>query len=215
MLIAVSVQSFYTLDPDTHRVDRDIQLFGATYLAFLAFLPIPVVLLAAALPRPSRVEKFGQGRFRTKLALLLATAALLTLGAGFRAGVAYDVRPANKPAWFHHKACYYCFNYLLELLVVYAYAIARFDRRFHVPDGSSRPGHYAGAPPPPRRQGPLPPLHQHRGRPLRPHRPQPDRLVLHPPGFGSGGQSQPRLTREWETSARDEQEKQPSSYLPT
>lgn len=28
--------------------------------------------------------------------------------------------------------------------MVYIYAIARFDRRFYVPDGSTAPGHYSG-----------------------------------------------------------------------
>lgn len=29
--------------------------------------------------------------------------------------------------------------------MVYAYAVSRFDRRFHVPNGSSAPGHYSGS----------------------------------------------------------------------
>lgn len=29
--------------------------------------------------------------------------------------------------------------------MVYSYAISRFDRRFHIPNGSSAPGHYSGS----------------------------------------------------------------------
>jgi len=203
MAVVASVQAFFTLDPNTRRIDRDIQLFVTTSFAVLAFLPVPVVALAAALPRPSRLEKFGQGRFRTKRRLLLGTALLLTLGAAFRTGVAFDVRPAAQPAWFHHRAAYYCFNYVVELLVVYAYTVARFDRRFHVPDGSSGPGHYAGG-----RQGKDAGLA--------------DRVNAEADVFGSdappdaaGGtglvgrsESIPRLTREWEEKAQDELEKE-------
>ncbi|KAJ0115333.1 hypothetical protein J7T55_012610 [Diaporthe amygdali] len=145
MVITATVDSFFTLDKNTRRIDRDIQLVAGTFLTLLAFLPIPVTLLAVVAPRAHRPEKFGQGRQRTKIWLLLFTSVILTLGAGFRIGVNFTTpRPANNPAWFHSKACFYCFNFVIELAVVYAYAIARFDRRYHVPDGSNGPGHYSG-----------------------------------------------------------------------
>lgn len=170
MVITATVDSFFTLDARTRRDDRDIQLVAATFLAALAFLPFPVTLLAVALAggpaqaqahahahalrvilnqihhhHHQRPEKFGQGRHRTKVWLLLFTSALLSLGAGFRVGVSYTApRPAADPAWYHSKACFYCFNFALELVVVYTYTVSRFDRRFHVPNGSSGPGHYSG-----------------------------------------------------------------------
>jgi hypothetical protein len=146
MVITATVVSFFTLDQDTRRMTRDIQLFAGTFLALLSFLPIPMTLLAVVAPRTiPRPEKFGQGRQRTRIWLLLFTSALLALGAGFRIGVSYTApRPAANPAWYHSKACFYCFNFVIELVVVYVYAVARFDRRYHVPDGSSGPGHYSG-----------------------------------------------------------------------
>lgn len=99
------------------------------------------------MPRSRRPEKFGQGRYRTKLSLLLFTTLLLSLGAGFRIGVNFTTpRALTNPAWYHSKACFYCFNFVIELVVVYLYAISRFDRRFHIPNGSSGPGHYSGSP---------------------------------------------------------------------
>lgn len=144
MVISASVSLFFTLSPTERARDRDVQLFAGTCLAAVAFLPIPVVLACLALPRRTRVEKFGQGRFRTKVRLLLCSASVLTLGAGFRLGASFAAPPASNPAWFDSKACFYVFNFGLEFLVVFAYAVTRFDRRFHVPNGSFAPGHYAG-----------------------------------------------------------------------
>jgi hypothetical protein len=195
MVITVTVQSFYTLDANTRRIDRDIQLFAQTFLAALAFLPIPITLFAWLTPRDHPIEKFGQGRFRTKITLLLVTSTLLTLGAGFRVGVAYDIRPITQPAWFHHKACYYIFNYVIELIVVYLYGLSRFDRRFHVPNGASAPGHYAAGQ-----------ALEGKGHTLS------DRINAEADVFGDDGgeqvveQNQENREREWEERARKEQE---------
>ncbi|KAK3688361.1 hypothetical protein B0T22DRAFT_459255 [Podospora appendiculata] len=144
-VITVTVQSFFTLDGATRAADRDVQLFCGTFFASMAFLPIPLVLLALAIPRRTRIDKFGQGHFRTKFALLFFTVTLLSAGAIFRCVTAYMSRPVTDPAWFQSKACYYCFNFGIEVIVVYTYALSRFDRRFHVPDGSSAPGHYSSS----------------------------------------------------------------------
>ena len=159
MVITVTVQSFFTLDQRTRHIDRTIQLCSAVYLAVYAFLPIPLVVMAALVPRKTRIDKFGEGHFRTKFALLTFTSTLLAAGAIFRAATSFMIRPIADPAWYHSKACYYCFNFVIELLVVYIYALSRFDRRFHIPDGSSAPGHYSMSEPnmaarrPPRSRG--------------------------------------------------------------
>ncbi|KAM7200061.1 Protein of unknown function (DUF3112) domain containing protein [Naviculisporaceae sp. PSN 640] len=143
LVITVTVHSFFTLDPDAKRADRIVQLFCGTYMATVAFLPIPLALTAVIIPRRTRIDKFGQGHFSTKFGLLLFTAALLATGAIFRAVTNFYVRPVQDPAWFQSKACYYTFNFGIEVLVVYTYALSRFDKRFHIPDGSSAPGHYS------------------------------------------------------------------------
>ncbi|KAK4148752.1 hypothetical protein C8A00DRAFT_47480 [Chaetomidium leptoderma] len=144
MVVAVTVQGFFVKEGDrTRAVDRRVQLFCVVYLAVYAFLPVPLVTLAAVVPRRTRIDKFGEGHFRTKFALLTVTASLLALGATFRAVAGFYTRPVGDPAWFHGKACYYCFNFVVELVVVYTYALSRFDKRFHIPDGSSAPGHYS------------------------------------------------------------------------
>jgi hypothetical protein len=147
MVITATVRGFFTLDPDILGICRDIQLFAGTYLTALSFLPIPIVLLAWGWPREGRPEKFGYGRFGVKVCLVLFTSTILAFGAGFRVGGSYASRPINAPAWYHHKAAFYCVNFVIELIVVYLYALMRFDRRFHIPDGSSAPGHYSGGVP--------------------------------------------------------------------
>ena len=144
MLITANVQSFYTLNINTMRIDRNIQLYGQTYNALMAFLPIVLIIGGLVIPWKTPVEKFGNGRFRSKIFILLLSSSILTLGAAFRLGTSYkNPRPRNNPAWYHSKPCFYIFNLTLELLVVLFYVVARVDLRFHVPNGSKGPGHYS------------------------------------------------------------------------
>ncbi|KAI0402068.1 hypothetical protein F4802DRAFT_389532 [Xylaria palmicola] len=142
MVVVVTAQSFFTLDAGVRHADRIVQLFAGTYMATLAFLPLPVIALAALLPRAQHVERFGGGRWRNKVRLLLATSALATLGAAFRVYTGYAARSAAHPGWWHSRACYYCFNFVIDLLVSALYLFSRFDRRFIVPNGAKGPGDY-------------------------------------------------------------------------
>ncbi|KIW21387.1 hypothetical protein PV08_01967 [Exophiala spinifera] len=143
MVISAIVQSFYTLSPNIHRIDRDLQITASTYLLFISFLPIPMVVCGLIVPRKTRLEKFGTGRWRTKVAILLASSMLLCLGASFRSATTYkNPRPRDDPAWYDAKWCFYFFNFTVEIIVIFLYLILRVDRRFHVPDGSKGPGDY-------------------------------------------------------------------------
>ena len=143
MVIASTVQSFYTLKPHDHRIDLDLQRTASCYLLFVAFLPIPLILFGLVLPRKTRLEKFGTGRWRTKVRILLLASALLTTGAGFRTGTAFmSPRPRTHPYWFDSKACLYIFDFTLEIIVLYLYVVVRVDKRFYVPDHAKGPGDY-------------------------------------------------------------------------
>ncbi|MCJ1288108.1 hypothetical protein MMC26_007463 [Xylographa opegraphella] len=145
ILIAFTVLSFYTLDPSKRQTAHGLQLYGGTLFAVIAFLPIPIVLAGIIVPHKSRVEKFGSGRFRTKVYILVAAAFLLSLGAWFRIGTSYlPPRPRDNPAWYQSKACFYVFDLGVEVVVIWLYILVRVDRRFHVPDGSKGPGDYSG-----------------------------------------------------------------------
>lgn len=145
MVIIVVVQSFYTLNPRTLQIDHHIQWAVLSYFTFVAFLPIPIVTLMLIIPRRTHIDKFGTGRYRTKICVLLASSALLTLGAGFRCGTTFvSPTPSRAPTpWYYTKAAFYCFDFLVEILVVIMYAVVRVDRRFHVPDHAKGHGAYS------------------------------------------------------------------------
>ncbi|KAH8911652.1 hypothetical protein BR93DRAFT_921629 [Coniochaeta sp. PMI_546] len=133
MLIVATVYSFFTLDAAKRLICRKIQLFGSTYLTLLAFLPIPAAIMALLFPSDmTRTDPYLRRRFRAKVQLLLVTSALLTLGAGFRCGTSFDARPLGQVTWFHHKAAFYCFNFGIEVIVLYIFAAARFDSRLRL-----------------------------------------------------------------------------------
>ena len=145
MLVVSVIQSFYTLNSNTRRIDRDILLFGQTFYAIVSFLPIPMVVIGLLVPRKTRTEKFGKGRFRWKVVILLTASFLLCLGACFRVGVNYagGTRPIKDPAGYQSKACFYIFNFVIEISVILLYVVVRIDKRFWVPDHSKKPGDYA------------------------------------------------------------------------
>lgn len=143
-IITVTVQSFYTLNHNTKRIDRDIQLTVQTYYDVFSFLPLPMVVLTLLIPRETHVEKFGTGRWRSKVRILLTATLILCLGATFRLGTNFKTpRPKNDPAWYQSKACFWIFNFTLEVIVIVLYLVVRVDRRFHVPNNSHGPGDYS------------------------------------------------------------------------
>lgn len=145
MVITCTVQSFYTLRPRTRRIDRDFQLYGSIFFAIVSFLPIPMIALALILPRKTHIEKFGSGRFRTKVFVLLTASISVCLGAAFRCGTAWKTPvPRSQPLpAYYSRACFYVFNFVVEIIAVYLYAFLRVDLRFHIPDGARGPGSYA------------------------------------------------------------------------
>ncbi|KAM5433520.1 hypothetical protein MferCBS31731_007026 [Microsporum ferrugineum] len=143
-VITATVHSVFTLDTTARRIDRDLQLFGGSLLTFVAFLPLPILTFIHIVPRRQPIEQFGSGSWSAKAMIIAIAACLLTLGAGFRIGVsASPLRPATNPAWYHHKACFYVFNFVLEAMVVYMFLFGRIDRRFFVPNGSSKVRNYS------------------------------------------------------------------------
>jgi len=146
MLVTVTIQSFFTINTNTHRIDRDIQLYGVTCFAVLSFLPIPMVIALLTIPRRSSLEKFGHGRWRTKICVLLTGATLICFGASYRAATSWKTPvPQTEPIpAYDRKPAFYIANFGVEILIVYLYAILRVDLRFHVPNGASARKSYIG-----------------------------------------------------------------------
>ena len=138
------VQSHYTLDPEHLRTDLNLELAAMTYFLSLAFFPIILIYLSHVIPRTRTIEKFGTGRWKTKVRILMIGSALCTLGAAFRTGTQFlHPRRPSEPAWYHSRTCFYLFNFTIEVLVVYVYLITRVDQRFYVPNGSRKHGDYS------------------------------------------------------------------------
>ncbi|KAJ5083396.1 hypothetical protein N7456_012823 [Penicillium angulare] len=138
MMITTVIQSMYTLDVNIQRIDRDIQLYGVTYFAIVSFLPLPIVLAVLLFSRGKWIEEFGSGSWVTKVMIVTTASVLLCLGASFRAGTTWmPGRPASSPPWYDHKACFYVFDFGIDISVVLLFLFTRVDRRFWVPNGSS------------------------------------------------------------------------------
>lgn len=146
MVITATVQSLYSLNNNTRRIDRDIQLYGSTYFTVISFLPFIILAFVFFVPRRAgqQFDAFGEGSWTAKASIVATAAFCLCLGAAFRTGTSYmDPRPMTDPAWYHHKACFYVFNFGLEAFVMFMYLFVRFDKRFFVPNGSSKVKSYS------------------------------------------------------------------------
>jgi hypothetical protein len=143
MVITSVVQSSYTLNSNTLRIDRDILIYGQTYFAIVSFLPIPLVLLVLLSPNRKQIQQVGSGSWVAKVFIVGLVSSLLCLGASFRAATSWmPPRPVTEPAWYHSKACFYVFNFTIDILVVAIFFVGRVDQRFWVPNGSSKVRHY-------------------------------------------------------------------------
>ncbi|KAF5618757.1 hypothetical protein F52700_12277 [Fusarium sp. NRRL 52700] len=124
MVIVSTVVQLYSPSPQVHASCRDVLLAAVTFL--LVFTCVPIVQLAAAmlLPRHNDEETFGAG--------------------SFKAGSLWSPpRQLYNPAWYHSKACFYAFNFMLEILILCVLTFGRIDKRFYIPNGSTKHGDYS------------------------------------------------------------------------
>jgi hypothetical protein len=151
MLILVNIWQFFTLNATKLHVFRALQLTGQTYFTIFCFAPVVLVLVSVLIPR-TEVEKFGAGRLRANITILLVATIVLTTGQLFRCVVTWIPQtplrnaagqPVDEP-WYLHKACFYVFNFVTEMVVIIMFAVVRVDLRFHVPNGSRMSGDYSG-----------------------------------------------------------------------
>lgn len=150
MIIVTSIWQSFTLNNDTLRIFRDFQLTGQTYFAVFVFAPIVFVLVSLIIPR-HEVDKFGAGRLRVNITILLIASAVLSTGQIFRCVInwlpPFPLQNAQgqfqNPPWYFGRPCFYAFNFVTEIIVIIMYAVVRVDLRFHVPDGAKRAGDYS------------------------------------------------------------------------
>ena len=146
MMITVVIQNMYTLNANTKRIDRDVQLYGVTYFAIVSFLPLPILAAVLLSPRQKNIEEFGSGPWYMKVLIVGVAAILLCLGASWRAaGLWMPPSPVAWSPWYDSKACFYVFDFGIDLVTVLIFLVGRVDQRFHVPDGSSKVRSYRTA----------------------------------------------------------------------
>ncbi|OJJ05084.1 hypothetical protein ASPVEDRAFT_137118 [Aspergillus versicolor CBS 583.65] len=145
MVITATVISMYTLNPTVQVRCRDVQLAAITYLLVFTCLPLLHVIPAVVLPRSKDEETFGEGSMNAKVLIISLSSCMCILISGFKAGTTWSPpRPVSNPAWYHGKAAFYVFNFVLEILILCLLTFSRIDKRFHIPNGSTKPGDYSG-----------------------------------------------------------------------
>ncbi|PPJ53035.1 hypothetical protein CBER1_11498 [Cercospora berteroae] len=149
LLITSTCLDFYTDAEGAQDAALGIRQYGAVLFAMFAFLPLPI-LLASALAkthpdlRDSAEDNFGRHSIIRKILVCLTTAALLFTGTLFRAVTSFAPQTGvEMPApWYFSKACFYIFNFTLEILVVIFWMIIRVDKLFIIPNGAWGPQSY-------------------------------------------------------------------------
>lgn len=144
MGIVALVISINTTDLQTLRSIRDVTLASVTYTVLISVSPLAILATAYAFGSSSAQEDFGTGGLTGKTILVFITSCLCAIIAGFKAGTTWETpRPAVDPAWYHSKAAFYCFDFMIEVVVLSLFLFFRIDNRFYVPDGY-RPANQTG-----------------------------------------------------------------------
>ncbi|KAL3473852.1 hypothetical protein BJX99DRAFT_272037 [Aspergillus californicus] len=145
MVITGSVLNVYTQNPETLAACRDVQLSAITYLLVFTCLPLLHIAPALFMRRSEDEETFGEGSMTGKIVILTLSTCMCILIAGFKAGAIWSpVRLVSNPTWYQKKAAFYVFNFVLEIIILCLLTFTRIDKRFYIPDGSTRPGDYSG-----------------------------------------------------------------------
>lgn len=138
---AIAIIIVYFSDTNPTRAERtEIALkVGSCWNMMLVATPLLWILLSSATPGP-QPESFGSGGIRQKATLLVSSAALMTVAAAVRLTISVT---DEVPEYLVSKATLFTTQFMLEIMVVAAYALLRVDLLFHIPNGASRPGDYS------------------------------------------------------------------------
>ncbi|WPG98894.1 Hypothetical protein R9X50_00169400 [Acrodontium crateriforme] len=144
LVIAFTIQSFYTLDMTLRKDAMWIQRASILYMLIFNVISLVLYTWAVLLPPASNHENFGNSSMLSKK-IILGVALFFTLFiAGFRTGTTWaPSRPANNPAWYQSKAAFYTIEMAFEIVVVYLFIFTRFDKKFWIPNGSKGPGDFS------------------------------------------------------------------------
>jgi hypothetical protein len=88
MIILANIWQFFTNSATKLHVFRVLSLTGQTYFTVFCFAPAVLLFISALIPR-REVEKFGAGRLRINITILLVAVAVLLTGQLFRCVIAW------------------------------------------------------------------------------------------------------------------------------
>lgn len=154
-LIAGVILEFYSLKESVAHAVRIIQIYGSTFYAIIAFIPLPIAAISTLLRQHPRikmtqtVDKFGEGSMKAKVVIIMVSSVLLTLGAAYRSGTTWlhpiplmvNGQPVEGP-WYFSRGSFYAFNFSIELFMVWFWLAVRIDKRFIIPNGAKGPYSY-------------------------------------------------------------------------
>lgn len=144
MGIVSLVLSINTTNTHTLQAIRDVSLAIVTFITVITMVPILFLAIACLVRSSDGEETFGTGSMASKILIVTISSCIAAIIAGFKTGTVWEpVRPSTNPAWYHSKAAFYCFNFMLEIIIVALFIISRVDKRFHVPNGCKRAGDYS------------------------------------------------------------------------
>ncbi len=151
LLVVLTVVPFgivagFTRNPDLLKACLWIQRAGVLFFFIFNFIAPVLYLLALFLPRPTDIEpeNFGTGTMQAKLVILFVGLFFTMFISTFRFAVAWSPwRPLSHPAWYDTRPAFYIIELGFELVITFTLLFTRFDRRFWVPNGSTRPGDYS------------------------------------------------------------------------
>ena len=144
ILVTSIVQIYHTLDRSIIAIDISMQRFGLTYFLIISALPFLFIATALFYPRKGPIDNFGIKSIYRKMVILTISAALLTIGAAWRASNGWrGQRPFDKSTpWYLSRTSFYIFNFALEFSIICIYILFRVDKVFYIPDGAKGPGSY-------------------------------------------------------------------------
>jgi hypothetical protein len=139
-LIAGLVQPFYYQQAWIRNIDRKFRIAAYIFFAIIACLPIPLVLISSIIPRIRRHKRYSHVGMALKIIILLIATTLTALEAIFLAVVEWkpEVPRTQPPPNRTSRAWYYVMIFVIEIIIVFLYVIARVDQRIH---GARYPDH--------------------------------------------------------------------------
>lgn len=129
LLMTGILQPFWRLGRNVRFTDRALRIYGFTFFAFAAILPIILVLISTIIPRGKRAQREKTG-FR--VVILLIGCFLAGLEAFYIAGVEWMPPRSrfNRIPDYMSRSWYYVMIFTLEFILVMLYGITRVDSRF-------------------------------------------------------------------------------------